>query len=170
MFAKSLLLLGLAAAAGAAPGAPAEMHKLHVHGAVSYRCYAGYSGKVVSDARSGERCDNQSTTKVLIDRVVTINLKDEPDPDNSPDLEGSWSEVVSFKGRKFTAAVSLFKSAGALPYTLTVIGHDDEPSPRQSTVRTQMRTPADMNPVLVEYGSRGKKEEIQFDLKVEAAR
>jgi hypothetical protein len=170
MYYQSLLLLGLAAAAGVASGAPGETQKLHVHGAVSYRCYAGYSGKSVTDERSGERCDNQTTNKVLIDRVVTINLRDEPDPDNSPDLEGSWSEVANFKGRKFTAAVSLFKSSGALPYTLTVIAHDDEPSARQSTVRTLFRAPAEMNPVSVEYGSRGKKEEIQFDLKVEAAK
>jgi hypothetical protein len=163
----SCLLLGASSLAWSAPD---ETHKLRIHGTVSYRCYAGYDGKAVADERSGEKCDNKTSRKIIIDKVVSIAIRDEPDPENSTDLEGSWSEEVQFKGRKFTAAVSLFKSKGKLPYTLSITAHDDEPAARRSTMRTHLRTMAEMNPVDVEYASRGKKEETEFDLKVEAAK
>jgi hypothetical protein len=152
-----------------APAAP-ETHKLRVHGQVSYRCYAGYDGKKVLDERSGEACDNKTTNKVLFDKVVTIRIVDEPDPENARDLAGSWSEEVAFKGRKFTAAFSLFKTKGAAPYSLSAVATDDEPQPRQTRVTAHMRTVSALNPLTLSYSSMGKKEEITFDLKVEAAK
>jgi hypothetical protein len=150
--------------------APPETHKLRVHGHVSYRCYAGYDGKKVLDDRSGEVCDNQTSNKVLIDKVITITIVDEPDPENSRDLAGSWSEDVAYKGRTFTATFSLFKVRGAVPYSLSAVATDDEPQSRQTRVTAHMRTVSALNPLTVSYSSMGKKEEITFDLKVEAAK
>ena len=163
-----VLMAGAALPSEAA--APSETHKLRVHGHVSYRCYAGYDGKKVTDERSGEVCDNKTTNKVLIDKVVSLTISDEPDPENSPELAGSWSEDVSFKGRKFTASISMFKIKGALPYSLAVVAADDEPRPRQTRTTAHMRTVSALNPITVSYSSMGRKEEITFDLKVEASK
>lgn len=164
-----VLVMILAAGRCHAAAAP-ETHKLRIHGQVSYRCYAGYDGKKVLDERSGEACDNKAINKVLFDKVVTITIVDEPDPEDSRELAGSWSEDVVFKGRKFTAAVSLFKAKGAAPYSLAAVAADDEPQPRQTRVTAHMRTVSALNPLTVSYSSMGKKEEITFDLKVEAAK
>jgi hypothetical protein len=147
-----------------------ELHKLRVHGQASYRCYAGYNGKKVNDERTGEACDNKTSSKVLIDKVVAITITDEPDPENSPELAGHWQEDVALKGRKFSALVTIFKAKGAAPYTVTVTAHDDEPVARTTRTSTSMRTLREMNPVAVSYTSAGKKEEISFDLKVEPAK
>lgn len=163
------LVIALTANLACAASKP-EVHKLHVHGQASYRCYAGYDGKKVNDERTGEACDNKSTSKVLFDKVVTVTITDEPDPENSPDLAGHWQEDVNFKGRKFSAMVAIFKAGGATPYTVTVMAHDDEPLARTTRTSTSMRSVREMNPVAVSYSSAGKKEEISFDLKVEPAK
>ena len=169
LHAFALLLLAASYAPSSAATAP-ETHKLRVHGHVSYRCYAGYEGKLVTDERSGEACDSKTSNKVVIDKVVTLAIVDEPDPDNSPDLAGSWSETAIFKGRKFTAAITLFKTKGALPYSLSLVATDDEPQPRQTRTTAHMRSLSALNPLTVSYSSMGKKEEITFDLKVEASK
>ena len=164
----AVFLIWVSQAFAAAP--EREVHRLRVSGTVSYRCYGGYDAKQrPTDERTGAPCDNQTTKATLIDEVKSIELKDEPDPENVHSLEGSWLQTFDFKGRKFTIALSLFKDFGPEHYRLRVVARDDEPQARATAVFVETRRLAELNPVTVEFSSAGKKEEISFVVTVRHA-
>ncbi len=139
-----------------------ELHQLRVTGFASYRCYAGYDGKRVTDERTKEICDNKTTKATLVDEVRSIEIKDEPDPDNAHSLGGGWLQTYDFKGRKFTIAISLFKEFGPDQYRLRIVAHDDEPQSRSTAVFVEASSLAELKPISIDYRSAGKKEEISF--------
>ncbi len=145
----------------------AEVHEFHVRGVVSYRCYVGYDGKRVFDEKTKEPCDNKDYKKVIVDKVVSLRIEDEPDPENSKELAGGWDEKIEFRKRKFTIAIGLFKNSGSRPYRIRVVAVDDEPVSRQTAVFSEIKSISEMNPVELEYSSVGKKEEIMFSARVE---
>lgn len=161
-----VVLLG----AQVAPAVPAaETHHLRVTAWVSYRCFGGIDGKRRTDERTKAACDNQTTKATLMDEVKAIDLKDEPDPEDSPSLAGSWLQTFKFKGRTFTVAVSLFKDFLPTRYRLRIVAQDDEPQPRSTAVFVETPTMPELNPVSVDYGSVGKKEEIRLWVTVQTA-
>jgi len=145
---------------------PPETHSFHVLGRATYRCYAGYSGKKAVDELTKQPCDNKTYESVVVDKVVSIEIKDEPDPDSSPQLEGSWLEKFAFKGRQFVIAISLFKEPALPQYRVRVVADDNQPGPRSTAVFTEMKTLTEMNPLSVEINSVGKKEEIYFSANI----
>jgi hypothetical protein len=146
-----------------------ESHDFHVSGVVTYRCHAGYDGKKMVDERTKQPCNNETYTSRVIDKTVSIIITDEPDPENSNDLEGSWSETFEFKGRKFVVAISLFKNSSNKPYRIRIVANDDQPSPRNTAMFAEMKTIGDMNSIFVDYFSVGKNEEIRFWVSVHPA-
>jgi hypothetical protein len=147
--------------------AATETHALRVRGSVKYRCYAGYDGKKIVDERTGKPCDNKEYQSQIVDKAVTLQIKDEPDPKDSRDLAGAWSEDFDFKGRKFSIAITLFKDASSKTYQMRMVARDDEPTPRQTAVFSRMKSVNAMNTISVECSSAGKKEEISFEVTVE---
>lgn len=147
---------------------PSERHQFHVSGRVQYRCYAGYGSeaKNVVDDTTQLPCDNQSYTETLIDKVISVDIRDEPDPLHSTELAGSWSEIFEFKGRKFEIAVTLFKELSPSHYRIRLMAADSEPTSRKTAVFTEMKTLREMNPLSVHYSSSGKKEEVDFWVEV----
>lgn len=144
-----------------------EIHKLHVIGRVKYRCYAGYSGKKSFDEITKKPCDNKTYEKTVVDKIVAIEIKDEPDPENSKDLAGSWDESFSFKDRKFEIAISLFKPEVS-SYRLRLVANDNQPVSRNTAVYADVKNITDINPLIIDYNSVGKKEEIQFWVEVKS--
>jgi len=144
----------------------AEKHQFHMLGQVKYRCYAGYSGKKVFDSRTKKVCDNKTYENTVVDKVVAIDIKDEPDPEDSKELAGDWQGNFDFKGRKFIIATSLFKDATTSKYRVRLVAEDDEPTPRKTAVFTEVKNLKDMNPLTIEYSSAGTKEEISFWVEV----
>jgi hypothetical protein len=141
---------------------PAEKHSFHVVGSVSYRCYTGYKGVTLTDDMTKNPCDNKTYKSTVIDKVISITIKDEPDPENSKDLEGSWIENFEYQGRKFEIAISLFKMSPTNIYRVRLVAVDNEPTPRQTAIYSEMKNVKKMNPLAVDYSSIGKKEEINF--------
>ena len=161
--------VGTAAAAPPPPGA-VETHSFKVTATVSYRCYGGYGPKKAVDSRTKVTCDNKTETKNLFDKVMSIKIADEPDPEDSKDLEGSWEQTIEFKGRRFMAAVSLFKfvSSSKTPYyTLRLVARDDEPGSRQTAVFAQAGEVRAFNKLMIQYGSAGQPEEIDYQFSIE---
>lgn len=141
---------------------PSESHQFYILGKVKYRCYAGYNGKKVSDNLTKRPCDNKVYESVLIDKVVSIDIKDEPDPENSKEMAGSWGEKFDFKGRKFEIVLSLFKEPSPSLYRLRLVAEDNEAISRKTAVFSEMKSPKEMNPLSIDYRSAGRKEEISF--------
>lgn len=141
---------------------PSETHEFHISAKASYRCYAGYDGKKVTDERTKEICDNKTYNSTIVDKVIAIKIVDESDPEDSKDLAGSWSEEFKVKGRKFVIAVSLFKENSQNPYRIRILAKDDEPSARETVVFSELKTVPEMNSLSIEYTSMGKKEEITY--------
>lgn len=166
---KTLLVL-FASIIGGTGSAPSENHAFHIHGAVKYRCYAGYDGKKVTDARTGAVCDNKSYDKVVIDQTVMLALADEPDPEDVHELYGSWERTFDHKGHKFQVLLSVSKADPKLksptPYRVSLYAADDEPLSRHTTVYTEMAVPTALNPLTVDESSAGTKEEISFTVTV----
>lgn len=182
MMNSAVLVLMLAVSLFSAPGfgakdskaavaeqQPTEVHKLSILGHVSYRCYAGYDGKKVFDERTNASCDSKTYKSKLIDKTISIDIVDEPDPEDSKNLSGAWSEKFDFKGRKFVVAIGLFKIAKSNSYRLRFVGEDDEPTPRKTAMFADMKSVREMSPLSIDYYSVGKKEEISFWVTVEPA-
>jgi hypothetical protein len=170
-----LLALGTALAAPAAfAAAPPETHVFHIKVNVTYRCYGGYDPKIkIYDTRTHVLCDNKDYPSTLFDKDVPIRIVNEPTPDNSPDLVGSTIQEFSFKGRKFTVGLTLFKAfpAGGQPaYTLSMVAEDDETTTRHSTYIAHADSRGKFTPIEVEYRSAGQPEEIQMRTNVEEIR
>ena len=159
---RSIALASLLASGTALGATTAETHRLHVKGEAQYRCYAGYDGKEVKDERTGEKCDNSTARKVLIEKVVSVTIRDEADPENSGELAGDWREEVAFKGRKFQIWLSLSKDGKPAVYKLRAGAGDDEPVTRMTSSTIAMNSMTAMNTLVVQTDSRGKKEEISF--------
>lgn len=141
---------------------PAEKHSFHVVGNISYRCYTGYDGVKLTDEITKNPCDNNTYKRTVIDKVISIAITDEPDPEDSKNLEGSWIEEFEYQGRKFIIAISLFKISPANMYRVRLVAEDNEPTPRQTAIYSEMKNVKKMNPLTVDYSSSGKKEEINF--------
>src|SRR5207302_6208419 len=99
--ATTMILAGAVCADDAQPNG--ETHAFKVRGIVSYRCYGGYGPVKGVDSRTKVVCDNETKKKSLVDEVVKVSIKSEPNPDDSKDLYGSWNKDFQFEGRKFTA-------------------------------------------------------------------
>lgn len=158
-----LFLLFLAVSAVAAP-VVSETHLFQVKGEVQYRCYPGTEKPKARDSRTHAVCDNKTQKKVLFDEKISLKIQDEPDPENSKDLEGAWDKSLPFKGRNFEIAVSLFKSfSGAKPvYRLRFVALDDEPVTRKSAVFEEGEVVKALAPLTMDYVSVGQPEEITF--------
>lgn len=148
---------------------PAEKHQFHILGRVKYRCYAGYSGKKVVDARTKKGCDNKSYDSVVVDRVIAIDIKDDADPEDSKDLAGDWTGKFEFKGREFVIVMTLFKDAATSHYRVRLVAEDDEPTSRKTAIFSEIKNFKEMNPLSIEYTSAGTKEEISFWVEVKPA-
>jgi len=145
---------------------PPETYRLHVHGEVEYRCYAGYDPKhVVIDSRTHQVCDNRTVKKVLFDHVIALTLKFEPNPDDETTLVGDWENKTDFQGRKLDATLTLMKEASQ--YDLRMSATDDEPIHRQTDVSSEFTSVKQMNPITVRDSSVGSNEEMTFTFKVE---
>jgi hypothetical protein len=59
--------------------AKSEIHAFHIVGKAQYRCFAGFDGKKLIDDRSGKPCDNKTDEATLIDKVISIEIKEEQD-------------------------------------------------------------------------------------------
>lgn len=141
---------------------PPETHAFKVTGNVRYRCYAGNDGKKVFDSMTKAPCDSKDYKSTVIDKIVTVTIKDEPDPEDSKELEGSWGETFEFKGRKFTVAISLFKMPPPAKYRLRLVATDNEPNSRSVAVFTEVKDIDKMNQVSIDHSSAGTKEAISF--------
>lgn len=148
---------------------PSEIHKFHILGKVKYRCYAGYDGKKIVDEVTKQPCDNKNYQSVLVDKIVSVNIVDEADPEGSKALAGSWGEEFDFKGRKFVIAMTLFKEPSQSPYRVRLVAKDSEIVSRNSAVFTEMKNLSEMNTLSVDYSSAGKKEEVSFWVEVKAS-
>ncbi len=146
-----------------------ETHSFKIFGTVKYRCYAGYSGKKLVDNVSKDPCDNKTSESVLVDKTVPIEMKVEPNPADSDELTGSWLERFEYKGRKFEIAVTLFKESTSPFYRLRLVAEDNEKTSRKSAVFIEMKSIKEMNPLSLSYDSAGKKEEVNFLVRVEPA-
>lgn len=147
-----------------------ETYFFKVRGTVTYRCYGGYGTQKVFDSRTKAPCDNKTKSKVLFDERVKIEIKVEPNPADSKDLGGDLQKSVQFEGRKFTAAVSLFKLVdvqSTTPYRLRVVAIDDEPGRRQTAIYTDVDQVKNLNALTVQYSSTGQPEEINYQLLIE---
>lgn len=167
MFRSSLLLLFSAVPAWAVPLA-FETHLFQVKGEIQYRCYSGPGKPKARDSRTNSVCDNKTQKKVLFDEKVALKIQDEPDPENSKDLEGSWDKVTPYKGRDFEVALSLFKShAGPKPvYRLRMVTIDDEPTTRKTVVFEEGEVVKYLAPLTMDYISVGQPEEITFSVTI----
>ncbi len=145
---------------------PSEKIQFHVLGRVKYRCYAGYSGQKVYDSKTKQACDNKSYESVVIDKVVTIDIKDEADPEESKDLAGDWDGKFEFKGRNYIIVMSLFKISSTGHYRLRLSAEDDEPTPRKTGIFSEFKNIKEMNPLSMAYSSSGTKEEMSFSVDV----
>jgi hypothetical protein len=168
-FLSALLLISTAWATPNTETTPTETHSFHVVGKVKYRCYAGHSGKKAVDELTKASCDNKDYQSTLIDKVVTVAIQDEPDPESSPELAGFWGGKFEFKGRQFEIGMTLFKDSVAPLYRLRLAADDNQPTSRRSATFTEMKTLKEMNPLAVVYSSAGKKEEISFWVEVRPA-
>lgn len=139
-----------------------EKFNFHVLGNVKYRCYAGYDGKKKFDDVTNQECDNKTYQSKVIDKVVTIDLIDEPDPEDSKEISGSWLEEIEYLGRKYTIAISLFKESPSSGYRLRLVADDNEKTSRKNAVFVEFKKMNEMNPISIDYSSAGKKEEISF--------
>jgi hypothetical protein len=148
---------------------PPETHSFHVVGRAKYRCYAGYSGKKAFDEMTKAPCDNKDYQSTLIDKVIAVDIKDEPDPDSSPELAGFWGDKFEFKGRQFEIGMTLFKDPTAPLYRVRLVADDNQPTARKSATFTEMKTLKEMNPLAIDYSSAGKKEEISLWVEVRPA-
>lgn len=169
MIPKILLMISLFAGLmghAAMAVTPSEIHQFHILGKVKYRCYAGYDGKKVVDEVTKQPCDNKDYNSVLIDKIVSIEINDGPDPEDSKELSGGWGEKFDFKGRKFDIAMTLFKESTPPRYRIRLVAEDNEATSRKSAVFTEMKSLKDMNPLSIDYSSAGKKEEIGFWVEV----
>lgn len=146
-----------------------ETHQFHILGKVKYRCYAGYDGKKQTDELTKKPCDNKTYEGTVIDKVVTIVIKDDPDPEDSKELAGDWNGKFDFKGRQFEIAITLFKTPDPAMYRLRLVADDNEPTSRQTAVFSEMKNMKEMNPLSIEDSSVGKKEEINFWVEVKPA-
>jgi hypothetical protein len=164
-----VILLTGAVSAGEIPQ-KSETYSFKVRGDVSYRCYGGYGAQKDVDSRTKVACDNSTKKETLVNEVVTVQIKAEPNPDDSKDMDGDWVKDVQFEGRKFTAFLSLFKAVDVPsknPYQLTVDAHDDEPSHRTTSTFAVARQVKDLNALTVRYSSKEQPEEIEFTLQIE---
>lgn len=142
---------------------PAETYIFHVRSNISYRCYEGDGQVKAVDSRTHAVCDNKTINKTLIDENVSIKITDEPTPDDSKNLAGDWIREVNFKGRKFTVALTLFKTVpadGGYPYRLRAVAEDDEPTTRHNAVFIDSDAVARFSPLYLDYVSSGQPEEI----------
>jgi hypothetical protein len=148
-----------------------EFHALRVKSVVKYRCYGGYGEKKVKDTRTGFLCDNRNYEKTLIDKTIRVKIQWEPNPADDRSLAGAWDEKIEFMGRQFTVAMTLFKDVEArrkAMYRLRLLAEDNEPLSRQAVTFTEFPSLRTMNPVTVEYTSRGGlPEEIRYEVTVE---
>ena len=147
-----------------------EIYFFKVRGTVTYRCYGGYGTQKFFDSRTKAPCDNKTKSKILFDERVKIEIKVEPNPANSKDLGGDLQRNVQFEGRKFTAAVSLFKLVDVqslTPYRLRVVAIDDEPGRRQTAIYADVDQVKNLNALTVQYSSAGQPEEIEYQLLIE---
>jgi hypothetical protein len=145
------------------------VHAFYVVGHVTYRCYGGNDGKKRVDERTKEPCNGKTDQREVISRVTPIEIVDEPDPEDAKGLAGSWLEDFTFHGRKFTAAISLFRELSPPNYRLRIVARDDEPGPRETAVFAEAATVSALNRISVQSSSVGKKEEIYFVLSVQPA-
>lgn len=148
-----------------------ETYSFKVSGKVSYRCYGGYGPKKGVDSRTKVPCDNETKKETLFNQIVVVQIKTEPNPDDSKDLYGSWDKSVEFEGRKFTAFLSLSKTVDVeskTPYRLSVDARDDEPMHRQTTTFSEATRVKDLNALTVNYNSSDQPEEIEYAFSVEA--
>jgi hypothetical protein len=161
-------MIVLLAALLAAP----ETHSFKVHAEVQYRCYGGTGAQKASDTRTHVVCDDQTERKVLVDEVIRIQIRNEPNPDDAKDLEGSWGRTFEYKGRKLQIAVDLFKTVpakGPRPYELRLVADDDEPGTRMSSTLAQAEKTSAFNKLTIDYSSRGQPEEITYRVSIEPA-
>lgn len=137
---------------------PSEIHEFRVRGDVSYRCYAGFSGKPPVSAK----CDNKDHKKTVLEKVLAIKIIDEPDPEDSKELVGAVSEEFEFKGQKFVIAVSLFKGTGVEPYRVRMVADRAGLKPESHVVFATLKSPRDLNKLSLEYFSNGDKETVHL--------
>jgi len=162
-----MILAGAVCADDAQP--KGETHAFKVRGIVSYRCYGGYGPVKGVDSRTKVVCDNETKKKTLVDEVVKVLIKSEPNPDDSKDLYGSWNKDFQFEGRKFTAFLALSKEIdkpSKTPYRLAVDAYDDEPSPRRTSTSADAAQVKELNALTVQYSSMGQPVEIEYTLSV----
>jgi hypothetical protein len=170
VLAGTLLFLAGTACAGE-PAQKSETHSFKVRGNISYRCYSGSGAQKNTDSRTKAPCDSQTRKQTLVDEVIQIEIKAEPNPDDSKDLYGEWKKDIDFEGRKFSAFLSLAKSVDTpskTPYRLMVDANDDEPGHRRTTTSADARQVKDFNILTLRYASKEQPEEIEYDLLIEA--
>lgn len=167
MFRATLLFLFLPASGFAAP-LVFETHLFQIRGEVQYRCYSGIGKPKARDSRTNSVCDNKTQKKILFEERISLKIQDEPDPDNSKDLEGSWDKIFPYRGRNFEIALSLIKSqTGSKPiYRLRTAALDDEPTTRRTAVFEEGETVKGLAPLTLDYFSAGQPEEITFSVQI----
>ncbi len=148
--------------------AKSEIHSFHIVGKAQYRCFAGIDGKKLIDDRSGKPCDNKTDEATLIDKVISIEIKEEPNPEGSKDLVGQWSDNFKFKDRKFEIGLVLFKTLNPSSFRLRITANDNEPTHRKTTIFTDLKDIKNLNPLFIDYSSSGKKEEVNLLVEVKS--
>ena len=162
--------LGFASAVCAQkPASPPETHSFQIKGEVHYRCFGGNPPKS-RDTRTQVACDNKDQHKVLFNERVSVQIKQEPTPDNDPTLTGGLTRTATYQGRTFTMGMSLFKDlepGKPAVYRLRTVAQDDEPrNPRQSEWMSRASAVKSLNPLTVQYLSVGQPEEIVFSVSI----
>lgn len=165
--------LGFASAVCAQkPASPPETQSFQIKGEVHYRCFGGNPPKS-RDSRTQVACDNKDHHKVLFNERVSVQIKQEPTPDNNPSLAGGLTRTATYQGRTFTMGMSLFKDlepGQPAVYRLRTVAQDDEPrNPRQSEWMSRASAVKSLNPLTVKYLSVGQPEEIVFSVSIAPA-
>jgi hypothetical protein len=146
-----------------------ETHLFKVRVESNYECYSK-DGKQFLDSRNKEICNNRQYKKTLINKIIKIDIFEEPSP-NGPIYHGDFLKEEIFKGRKFTLSLEVFMDIvnKKRNYSLRIVAFDDERTSRETAMAIHANQIKNLNPIFIDYYSKNGEPEISYYIFIQPA-